>query len=68
MIEEDILDLIEIRASHRDGVTIHLTRNSDGGPYWSIRDSEISAGGYKTMYQAFEAWADSIKYIREHNL
>ena len=68
MKAEDILDLIEIRADSTYGVTIQLARNINGGPYWSVRDGEISAGGYFTMEEAIKGWANTIQYVQENDL
>jgi len=64
--DTEFLNLIEWLRPWR-GISIELSRNIEGGDYWSVAGSGVRAGGYSTMREALETWADTCENLKEKN-
>jgi len=65
--DTEFLNLIEKCRPSR-GVSIELSRNIKGGDYWSVAGSGVRAGGFSTMREALEAWANAIENTKKERL
>ncbi len=62
MTDSEILSLIK----ETRGISIYYGKNIEGGDYWTVSGGDVNAGGYTTLDEALQKWAESQKWCNKN--